>query len=117
MEIQPVSNEEDKEDDEVSEDKSENDVHGEKLDIALPPTAKELQQAAIMIGLEEMKKNTRRILPLIHRLQVEVDELAAAADRFALAGESPIESVHVLRGLLEVKKAYHALDLEVTMQT
>lgn len=97
----------------MNEDEKEKDEQSEILDAAPPPTAEELQQAAILIGMEGMKRCTRRILPLIHNLQREATALAEVADRFTLISESPIESVHIFHGLLEVKKAYHALDLEV----
>lgn len=108
-----MSNEEGKEDNDVNQDENEKDDRNEKLDTAPPPTTEELQQAAILAGMEGMKRCTRRILPLIHNLQREATALAEVADRFTLRGESPIESVHIFHGLLEVKKAYHALDLEV----
>lgn len=108
-----MSNEEGKEDNDVNEDEKEKDEQRETLDAAPPPTMEELQQAAMLAGMEGMKKCTRRILPLIHNLQRETTALAEVADRFTLRGESPIESVHIFHGLIEVKKAYHALDLEV----
>lgn len=107
----------DKEGEEMNEDEKEKDEQSEILDAAPPPTAEELQHAAILIGMEEMKKGARRFLPFIHCLQAEVNALAEIVEGFTLKGESPIESVDILRGLLEVKKAYHALDMEVARLT